>query len=74
MAGMEGGWMHLGAHEETPGVDPNRECYPAGQGVGAIHELIPAGDIVRSIVAEAELALGPPRGRSTPRDATGTSR
>jgi enoyl-[acyl-carrier protein] reductase II len=57
MAGMEGGWMHLGANEDTPGVDPNRECYPAGQGVGAIHELVPAGDIVRSIVEEAETAL-----------------
>ena len=57
MAGMEGGWMHLGAHEGTPGVDPDRECYPAGQGVGAIHELIPAGDIVRSIVEEADRAL-----------------
>ena len=57
MKSMEGGWMHLGAHEGTEGVDPDRECYPAGQGVGAIHELIPAGDIVRSIVAEAEKAL-----------------
>src|SRR6478752_5549230 len=50
MVGIEGGWMHLGASESTPGVDPDRECYPSGQGVGAIHELIPAGDIVRSIV------------------------
>jgi enoyl-[acyl-carrier protein] reductase II len=57
VAGMEGGWMHLGADESTPGVDPDRECYPAGQGVGAIHELRPAGDIVRSIVKEAEVAL-----------------
>lgn len=57
VAGIQGGWMHLGANEQTPGVDPNRECYPAGQGVGAIHELIPAGDLVRSIVAEAEIAL-----------------
>jgi enoyl-[acyl-carrier protein] reductase II len=57
MKSMSGGWMHLGAHEETPGVDPDRECYPAGQGVGAIHELLPAGDVVRRIVAEAEAAL-----------------
>ncbi len=54
---VAGGWMHLGASESTPGVDPDRECYPAGQGVGAIHDLIPAGDIVESIVAEAGLAL-----------------
>jgi enoyl-[acyl-carrier protein] reductase II len=57
LAGMEGGWMHLGASETTEGVDPDRECYPAGQGVGAIHDLRPAGDIVRSIVAEADVAL-----------------
>jgi enoyl-[acyl-carrier protein] reductase II len=57
MAGMQGGWMHLGADESTPGVDPDRECYPAGQGVGAIHELMPAGDVVRAVVAEAESVL-----------------
>jgi enoyl-[acyl-carrier protein] reductase II len=57
VAGMEGGWMHLGADERTPGVDPDRECYPAGQGVGAIDSLVPAGDLVRSIVAEADEIL-----------------
>jgi enoyl-[acyl-carrier protein] reductase II len=57
LAGIEGGWMHLGASATTEGVDPNRECYPAGQGVGAIHEIRPAGDIVRSFVAEADTAL-----------------
>ena len=57
MKSMSGGWMHLGADQDTEGVDPDRECYPAGQGVGAIHELVPAGDIVRSMVAEAEKAL-----------------
>ena len=57
MKSVAGGWMHLGADESTPGVDHDRECYPAGQGVGAIHDLIPAGDIVRSMVAEAEVAL-----------------
>jgi enoyl-[acyl-carrier protein] reductase II len=48
--------LHLGG-DENADVDPDRECYPAGQGVGAIDELIPAGDLVRSIVAEAESAL-----------------
>lgn len=57
MVSVAGGWMHLGADENTVGVDPNRECYPAGQGVGAIHELLPAGDLVRSIVEEADRAL-----------------
>ena len=43
--------------EEHPDVDPQRECYPSGQGVGAIHSLEPAGDIVRRVVDEAEHAL-----------------
>jgi len=38
-------------------VDPDRECYPAGQGVGAIHELVPAGELVGRFVTEAEAAL-----------------
>lgn len=54
---VQGGWMHLGADESTPGVDPDRECYPAGQGVGAIDDLVPAGDLVRQIVAEAEAVI-----------------
>jgi enoyl-[acyl-carrier protein] reductase II len=57
MKSTSGGWMHLGADESTPGVDPDRECYPAGQGVGAIHDLVPAGDVVRAFVAEAERSL-----------------
>src|SRR5436853_7318393 len=41
--------LHLGGDENTP-VDPGKECYPSGQGVGAIDALEPAGDIVRRIV------------------------
>jgi enoyl-[acyl-carrier protein] reductase II len=48
--------LHLGGDESTP-VDPKKECYPAGQGVGAIEALEPAGDVVRRIVEEAEHAL-----------------
>jgi enoyl-[acyl-carrier protein] reductase II len=54
---FEGGWMHLGADERTPGVDPDRECYPAGQGVGAIHDLVPAAELVRRFVTEADAVL-----------------
>lgn len=50
------GAMHLGGDESTE-VDETKECYPAGQGVGAIHELIPAGDLVAKFVKEAEEAL-----------------
>jgi enoyl-[acyl-carrier protein] reductase II len=49
--------LHLGGDENTPGVDPDKECYPSGQGVGAINELEPAGAIVQRIVDEAEHAL-----------------
>jgi enoyl-[acyl-carrier protein] reductase II len=51
------GALHLGADESTSGVDLDRECYPAGQGVGAIHELIPAAELVARFVAEAEAVL-----------------
>ncbi|HET9089728.1 MAG TPA: nitronate monooxygenase [Acidimicrobiales bacterium] len=51
------GTFHLGGDESTPGVDPSREAYPAGQVVGAISELIPAGDIVTSMVRDAEDVL-----------------
>jgi enoyl-[acyl-carrier protein] reductase II len=49
--------FHLGGDDETIEVDPAQECYPAGQGVGAIHELVPAGELVRRFVSEAEDAL-----------------
>jgi enoyl-[acyl-carrier protein] reductase II len=57
------GALHLGGDETTPGVDPEVECYPAGQGVGGITELLPAGEVVRRMVADAEArlaALSPP--------------
>jgi enoyl-[acyl-carrier protein] reductase II len=53
---MQEGVMNLGG-DESAEVDPERECYPAGQGVGAIHELVPAGELVRRFVTEAEEAL-----------------
>jgi enoyl-[acyl-carrier protein] reductase II len=51
------GAMHLGGDSFSDGVDVHRECYPAGQGVGAITELVPAGELVRRFVAEAETTL-----------------
>jgi enoyl-[acyl-carrier protein] reductase II len=56
MKAVQANALHLGGDESTP-VDPKKECYPAGQGVGAIDELEPAGDVVRRIVEEAEHAL-----------------
>ena len=56
MRAIEAKALHLGG-DETADVDTDKECYPAGQGVGAIDEVVPAGDLVRRIVAEAERAL-----------------
>ena len=41
----------------APRSTPNKEFMPAGQGVGAINSLIPAGDIVRRMVREAEAVI-----------------
>ena len=51
------GVFHLGGDENTPDIDTDRECYPAGQAVGGIGAVTPAGDIVRETVAQAEAAL-----------------
>jgi enoyl-[acyl-carrier protein] reductase II len=51
------GAFHLGGGENTEGIDPARECYPSGQGVGAIGTLIPAAALVESIVTQAERVL-----------------
>lgn len=40
------------------GIDTNRTCMPAGQGIGGIAEILPAGEIVRRMVAEAEEVIG----------------
>jgi enoyl-[acyl-carrier protein] reductase II len=53
---MQQGANHLGDDENTV-VDVKREFMPAGQGVGAMHHLIDAGDLVRQFVAEAHDAL-----------------
>jgi enoyl-[acyl-carrier protein] reductase II len=50
------GANHLGAADGTE-VDVAREFYPCGQGVGAIHALQPAGDLVRAMVAQAEALI-----------------
>lgn len=52
----DGAW-HLGAGDDAEGVDPAKEGYPCGQGVGAIRSLVPAGQVVADIVAEAERTL-----------------
>jgi enoyl-[acyl-carrier protein] reductase II len=55
---MQDGANHLGGDEASEGVDIDREFMPAGQGAGAIHEIVPAGELVERFVREAEEALG----------------
>jgi enoyl-[acyl-carrier protein] reductase II len=56
IAAARAGVSHLGDHGGAP-VDVHREFMPAGQGVGAIRTLVPAGELVVAMVAEAERAL-----------------
>ncbi|MHB1988793.1 MAG: NAD(P)H-dependent flavin oxidoreductase [Acidimicrobiales bacterium] len=48
---------HLGGGPSTTGIEPDKEGYPAGQGTGAIEELVPAGELVRRFMAKAEETL-----------------
>lgn len=54
---LRDGANHLGGDESTEGVDPRREFFPAGQGVGTIDELVPAGELVHRIVDDAAAIL-----------------
>lgn len=56
IASGKAGVNHLGYPSDTV-VDVSQEFMPAGQGVGAIAGLIPAGEIVRRMVAEAEAVI-----------------
>ena len=56
VASMQAGVNHLGFPSGTE-VDASREFYPAGQGVGSINDLVPAGELVRRIVSEASAVL-----------------
>ena len=38
-------------------TDVERTCMPAGQGIGAIRDVLPAGEIVRRVMAEADDVL-----------------
>jgi enoyl-[acyl-carrier protein] reductase II len=62
---FQDGALHLMGDEHTEGIDPDKECYPAGQGVGAIDELVPAGELVRRFVEQAEATLDKLQGVST---------
>jgi enoyl-[acyl-carrier protein] reductase II len=52
-AGVMGG---IGGQIE--GLDPDKSCFAMGQSAGGVHDVLPAGDIVRRIMAEAHEAIG----------------
>ncbi|MEP1123734.1 MAG: nitronate monooxygenase [Ilumatobacter sp.] len=51
------GAMHLGARPDSAGIDQDKECFAAGQGLGGIDEIIPASDVVRQFIEDAEREL-----------------
>ncbi len=57
MRSIQDGAFHLALGPDAKDVDPDKECYPAGQGTGAIDEVIPAGELVHRFVREAEEAI-----------------
>jgi enoyl-[acyl-carrier protein] reductase II len=42
---------------QTEGLDPARSCFAMGQSAGGVGDILPAGEIVRRTIAEAEAAL-----------------
>jgi len=39
-------------------TDKHRTCMPAGQGIGGIHDILPAGEIVARVLREARAVVG----------------
>jgi enoyl-[acyl-carrier protein] reductase II len=42
---------------QVEGLDPDRSAFAMGQSAGGIHDVLPAGEIVKRILAEADAAL-----------------
>ncbi|HYE47639.1 MAG TPA: nitronate monooxygenase family protein [Caulobacter sp.] len=43
---------------QTENLDPDKSCFAMGQSAGGVRDVLPAGEIVRRIMAEAEAAIG----------------
>ncbi|MBI1686158.1 NAD(P)H-dependent flavin oxidoreductase [Caulobacter hibisci] len=56
MASVQAGVLG-GIGGQTEGLDPDRSCLAMGQSAGGISDVRPAGEIVASLVAEAETAI-----------------
>ena len=42
---------------QIEGLDPDKSCFAMGQSAGGVHEVLPAGEIVTRIMAEAHAAI-----------------
>ncbi|MGE5566015.1 MAG: NAD(P)H-dependent flavin oxidoreductase [Parcubacteria group bacterium] len=42
---------------QVEGLDPDKSCFAMGQSAGGVHDVLPAGEIVRRIVAEANESI-----------------
>lgn len=42
---------------QVEGLDPDRSCFAMGQSAGGVHDVLPAGEIVRRIMAEANTSI-----------------
>lgn len=42
---------------QTENLDPDKSCFAMGQSAGGVHDVLPAGDIVRRIMAEAHASI-----------------
>ena len=43
---------------QTENLDPDKSCFAMGQSAGGVHDVLPAGEIVRRLMAEAHAAIG----------------
>jgi len=43
---------------QIEGLDPDKSCFAMGQSAGGVHDVLPAGEIVRRLMAEAHAAIG----------------
>lgn len=48
---------------QLEGLDPDKSCFAMGQSAGGIRDVLPAGEIVRRIMSEAEAAIARVAGR-----------
>jgi len=56
IASIQAGAMG-GIGGQVEGLDPDRSCFAMGQSAGGVHDILPAGEIVRRILGEAESAI-----------------